>query len=511
MVAVLALNQAGLLLARGLAGADNAFRVFAPAHLDAYGAEAFDNLGELVERLFAKVDGFVFIMAAGIAVRVLSPLLKDKKSEPGAVVVDEAGDFAVSLVGGHEGGANALSYFVAGIIGAEPVVTTGSETAKDVVVGVGCRKKAGAEAIVAAITDTLKEAGIDRASVKHLATIEDKRGDADLAAAARELGLPIRFIDRDTLRSAGGRAPASEAAQRAFGVDGVCEQAALSGGRALELIVGKKKFPGVTVAVARRIVGPADTQPADDQTNRSDSGDLTVIGIGQGGDRLTIEAQKALARSTDIVGYRTYIRSISDRIGDRVIHESGMGDELERVRLAVDLALSGKRTALVSSGDAGVYGMAGPVFEYLEGNKIALEVEVVPGVTAASAAAATVGAPLMNDYAVISLSDIMTPWPVIVGRLEAVAAADLVVALYNPKSSKRKTQIVEATEILLRYRGADTPVAVVRNAGKRPETVITDLGALGEAKIDMRSTVIIGNTYTGVLNGRLVTRRGYKV
>lgn len=514
MVAVLVVNGQGLALASRLIVDDNDLKLFRPEALPGRGGATFTRLGDQVRELFHEVDGFIFIMASGIAVRTLAPLLRDKTSDPGVVVVDEAGDFVVSLVGGHEGGANALAYRVAGIIGAVPVITTGSEAAKDVVVGVGCRRNAGASVIQDAVHESLQRAGISLSEVKCLSTFDGKRDDCDLLAAAERLGLPVRFFSRETLRGIGAQTTISHAAQRAFGIEGVCEPAALAVGRDLQLVLTKQIFSGVTVAIARRNEpeGPALTEERASETPAESGrrGSLAIIGIGQGGDTLTLQAQKALERATDVVGYRTYIRALAEHLGERRTHEFGMGDELERVRRAAELASAGRDVALVSSGDAGIYGMAGPLLEFLGDAEAEFEIDIIPGVTAAAAAAAAVGAPLMNDFAVISLSDIMTSWSEIERRIEAAAGADLVIAIYNPKSSRRREQFEQARLIILRHRAPSTPAAVIRNAGTSPEVTMTDLAGLADAKIDMRCTVIVGNSQTRNIHGRLVTGRGYR-
>ncbi len=213
-----------------------------------------------------------------------------------------------------------------------------------------------------------------------------------------------------------------------------------------------------------------------------------------------------------IVGYASYIELIADITTGKEIVSSGMRQEVQRCRTALALAAAGRIVSLVSSGDPGVYGMAGLTLELARAEGDSVPIEIVPGVTAANAAAASLGAPLMLDFAVISLSDLLVPWPVIRKRLEAIAQADLVVALYNPRSKKRIKQLDEAVEILMASRSASTPVGVVTAAGTENESaVITDLGDLLEQNIGMRSVVIVGNTSTTVSDGKLVTARGYQL
>ena len=201
-----------------------------------------------------------------------------------------------------------------------------------------------------------------------------------------------------------------------------------------------------------------------------------------------------------------------DVLEGKEILSSGMKGEIKRCKMAIESALDGKNTAIVSSGDAGIYGMAGLVLELLEEQDLMdrVEVEIIPGISALSAAAAILGAPLMHDFAVVSLSDLMTPWEVIRQRVEAAAKADFVLVLYNPRSKKRTQQLEEARDIMLKYRGRHTPVGIVRNASRRGETShITTLSRMDEFAIDMLSIVLVGNSGTCIIGGKMVTPRGY--
>mgnify|MGYP001297501810 CR=1 FL=1 len=240
-------------------------------------------------------------------------------------------------------------------------------------------------------------------------------------------------------------------------------------------------------------------------------GKLYVVGLGPGGvEHLTPAARAALEASDAIAGYKTYLELIpAELLEQKRLLSSGMRQEVDRCRLALDEVRAGQTVALVSSGDSGIYGMAGLVLEMVADDP--LEVEVVPGISAVQAAAARLGAPLMHDFAVISLSDLLTPWEKIVARLEAAAQADFVVALYNPRSKSRTTQIVSARQILLQQRSPETPVGIVRQATRPEESiVVTTLGELLEHPIDMFSVVLIGNSATRIDGrGRMVTPRGY--
>ena len=236
---------------------------------------------------------------------------------------------------------------------------------------------------------------------------------------------------------------------------------------------------------------------------------IYVVGIGPGkkGD-MTFRAYDALEKSDVIIGYKTYIDLIKEYFPEKELISSPMKKEVDRCREVVEIAESGKTVSLISSGDAGIYGMAGIMLEIVpEG----IETEIIPGVTASNAAAATAGAPLMHDFATISLSDLLTDWDLIKKRVDLASQGDFVISLYNPKSKGRTTQIEDAAEIMLKYKSPETPVAIVRNAGREDERVTAaTLGTMLEHEIDMLTVVIIGNSKTFMKNGKIITPRGYK-
>lgn len=245
---------------------------------------------------------------------------------------------------------------------------------------------------------------------------------------------------------------------------------------------------------------------------------LYIIGTGPGSiDHLTQKALRAIAESTVVIGYEGYIELIRPLLSGKEIASTGMTREIERCRKAIERARTGDTVALVSGGDAGIYGMAGLVLELLEADAAKVEggpqpeIRIIPGVSAVQAAASVLGAPLMHDFAVISLSDLLTPWELIKTRITAAARSDLVIALYNPRSKNRTTQINEAQRIILTSRSASTPAGIVRNACRADERVtVTTLGELLDHEIDMATIVIIGNTSSFVDRcGRMVTPRGY--
>ena len=237
-----------------------------------------------------------------------------------------------------------------------------------------------------------------------------------------------------------------------------------------------------------------------------------VVGLGPGGARfLTAQAQSALQQAEVLCGYTVYLDLIRGEFPDKEYFSTPMTQEIERCRAALERARSGRTTALVCSGDAGVYGMAGPVLE-LAPQFPEVEIQVVPGVTAALAGAAVLGAPLMHDFAVLSLSDLLTPWEVIRRRLELAAQGDFVLCLYNPSSRRRRDHLRMACDIVLVHRGPETVCGWVRNAGRaQEEHQVLTLGELREAQVDMFTTVFIGSAATRRIGDRMVTPRGYEL
>ena len=529
--------------------------------------------GEALHRAWEECDGVVLFLAAGAAVRLVAPLLESKHRDPGVVCVDDAGRFAVALAGGHGGGANALAGRVADSLGATPVVTTASEAAgvpaldslgKDLgfevddgsdlaavgaalvsgervnlvsdarwplgalpenvvravepeppllfisdrsvrvprpavvyrppslVAGVGCSRGAGAEEILGLLGRSLEEAGLSGKSVASLASVEAKSDEDGLLEAAERLGVPLRFFAAGELSAVEVPNP-SPVVRDAVGTPSVAEASVLASGA--ELVVEKRKSGMATVAVGRLPV----------------RGRLFLVGLGPGDDALIPPlARGTLAASELVVGLEQYVERVRHllRPGTR-ISTPPLGNEIERAKQALAEARAGGSVALVSSGDAGVYAMASPALE-LAGEDV--DVTVVPGITAAQAAASLLGSPLGHDHCAISLSDLLTPWEVILERVRAAAEADFVVSLYNPRSKGRDWQLGKAREVLLQHRSPDTPVGIVRDAYREGQEVgLTDLGSLRPEQVDMLTVVIVGSSRTEVRAGRMVTPRGYEV
>lgn len=237
---------------------------------------------------------------------------------------------------------------------------------------------------------------------------------------------------------------------------------------------------------------------------------IYVIGFGAGNeDGMSAGAKKRIEECDIIVGYTTYINILKRYFPDKEFIETPMRREIERVRAAVELAEEGKTVAVVSSGDSGIYGMASLVYEMTEGTGV--EVIVIPGITAASSGAALLGAPLSHDFAAVSLSDLLTPKELIEKRLRLAAEGDFVICIYNPASKNRREYLKNACDIILKYRAPETVCGIARNIGREGEEYkIMSLAELREFEADMLTTVFVGNSETRVIDGKMVTPRGYK-
>ena len=247
------------------------------------------------------------------------------------------------------------------------------------------------------------------------------------------------------------------------------------------------------------------------------TGKLYIVGVGPGHhDHMTFRAKHVIEESDTIVGYETYVNLVEDLIDGKDIHRYAMTQEVERAHQCIDLAIEGKIVSLVSSGDPGIYGMAGLIFEILAESgwnpESDLQVELVPGVSALNSCASLIGSPLMTDFAVVSMSDLLVPWEIIVKRVEAAAQGDYVIVIYNPSSKKRIHQLQDTRKLLLKYRKPSTPVAIIKGAFRKSQTIVmTDLEHLEEHsdKLGMISTVIVGNSSTYNFKDLMINPRGY--
>jgi cobalt-precorrin 5A hydrolase/precorrin-3B C17-methyltransferase len=370
------------------------------------------------------------------------------------------------------------------------------------VVGMGASRGVSAAQARGLLDMALQDAGLAIESVVAIATADIKGDEQGLIDVARQLGVPLVTHSAAALALVSVPNP-SEVVRAAVGVPSVSEAAALLGAREVlhgpaevtaELIVSKTASAMATVAIARH-------RPR---------GRLAIVGLGPGSrDLLTEAARQELRRASVVVGLDQYVDQIRDllRPGTQIL-SSGLGQERERAGTAVSRARAGYAVALIGSGDAGVYAMASPALEVADGS---IEVVGVPGVTAALAAAAVLGAPLGHDHCYLSLSDLHTPWPVIERRVSAAAHGDFVVLCYNPRSAKRDWQLSRALELLAEHRPPTTPVGVVRNASRAGQSsILTTLAEFDPGVVDMYSLVVIGSSQTQIVGGRMVTPRGYR-
>lgn len=397
----------------------------------------------------------------------------------------------------------------------EPAPTTLALHPPVLAVGVGCERDAPPEETLALVRATLEEHRFAEGAVACVVSVDVKADEPAVHAVAEALGVPARFFTAARLEQETPRlATPSETVFRAVGCHGVAEAAALAAaGPAARLIVAKTVGGRATCAVARALQAIVAAEVGRPQ------GQLTIVGIGPGqaGWR-TAEAAQALSAATDVVGYRLYLDLVADLIAGKEQHSAPMTEEAARARTALELAAEGRRVALISSGDAGIYGLASLVFELLdredraEWNRIALS--VAPGITALQAAAARAGALIGHDFCAISLSTLLTPWTRIEARVRAAAEADFVVAFYNPVSQRRRSEIERARDLLLAHRPPTTPVLLARNLGRAGETqTIIALADLTADHADMLTLVMVGSSQTtAVVRGRrqwLYTPRGY--
>lgn len=523
-----------------------------------------------VEAAWQAADALVLCMATGAAVRLVAPHLRDKHSDPAVVTVDEAARFAVVLTGGHHGG-NELGETVAEALGAAPVITTATDASgmaaldqpplglrldpasrpavaavtnamlsgrtvwrhrtrpwatgplpgrvvdadaprapgvvvsdelgdvpqpavvlrpPSLVVGVGSVRGVSADEVGALVDAALADARLSPLSVSHVSTIDLKADEAGIVRAVAARGWPLVTHPAERLASVDVPNP-SDAVTAQVGTPSVAEAAALVDGG--DLVVAKRKTANATVAIARRRM----------------RGHLALVSTGPGDPALVPPlARRALATAEVVVGLDQYVDRVRQwlRAGCEVV-ASPIGDEVARAEQALAAARAGRSAALISGGDVGVYAMASPALERAGDD---LDVVVVPGVTAAVAAAALLGSPLGHDHCAISLSDLLTPWEVIRRRVKSAAEGDFVVSFYNPRSRARTWQLDQARLLLLEHRKPDTPAGVVTDASRATQQVtLTTLGEMDSTAVGMLSIVVVGNSQTRAVAGRMVTPRGY--
>lgn len=377
--------------------------------------------------------------------------------------------------------------------------------------GVGCERGAEPEEVVDLVQRTLQQSRLAQKAIAALVTLDLKANEPALLYLEGLLGIPLRLFSAEQLEMETPRlANPSDVVFKQVGCHGVAEAAALAaGGRDSKLLVAKTKSARATCAVVRA------KQRVDLERIGRRPGSLSVIGLGPGdtGQR-SLEADRALAKASDVVGYRLYLQLLGTLARGKTLHGFELGEEKERAIKALELAVQGREVALVSSGDAGIYGMASPLFEEMRKQEDlfrTFSLRVIPGISAQQAAAAISGAPLGHDFVTISLSDLLTPWDQIEMRLKIALEGDFVLALYNPVSKRRKQRFRRALELLLSHRDASTPVVVAQNLGREGERVrILALDDLNANEINMKTILLVGSSQTCRFGEWVYTPRGYE-
>ncbi|WP_103667705.1 precorrin-3B C(17)-methyltransferase [Pseudanabaena sp. BC1403] len=414
----------------------------------------YDKFSEIVSELFSQGHPIIGICAAGILIRSLAPLLSDKRAEPPVIAIAEDGSAVVPLLGGLNG-ANDLARAIAKELQVQAAITTTGDLRFQTALlapPLGYRLLNNDQQAKTFLADLL--AG------KSVQLIGD-------ALWLSESNLP--FADHATHR--------------------------------IEVISDKISLE----AIASKLSSTYLIYQTDPILNQSITGKLSIIGTGPGAAKwMSPEVKAILEDATDFVGYKTYINLVKEFTKGKTIHASDNRVELDRARLALNLATEGKSVVIVSSGDPGIYGMAAAVFEVLDHESNPkwnqIDIHVAPGISAAQAAAAAIGAPIGHDFCTISLSDILKPWEVIEQRLTAAAQADFAIAIYNPISSQRRWQLPMAKEILLQWRSPDTPVILGHRMGRKGENVqVITLAELTPELADMQTVIIIGSSKTKTL------------
>lgn len=613
-ICVLSLTRAGAQLANKIRSRlSEPVDVFTLARYALPGQQPFENTAECFRHVFLNYDTIIAVMASGIVVRMIAPLLNHKAADPAVIVCDVAGKHAISLLSGHLGGANAMTVRLAQAIGADPVITTASDSLglsavdtiaqrlgctlenfdtakeltrriidgeriavigapsntelpkkvvnlpinpelfnedaaysntkavreqlmqnydglilitfnrrivdtgiptsilvkKDITAGIGCKKNTPEDVLRSQIEKALSIANIHPLSVRTLATIALKKHEPAICSAAAYYHAELTIVPDEAVRHCAHRFDGSDFVLKTTGLPAVSEPCGFIASNSGDCVLSVIKEQGTTISLWKN------------NPQRNIMKEIFVVGLGPGlPEYMTEAARTALADSDVITGYKTYMNLIKElpEVQNKELLVSGMRSETDRCNEALDLAENGKSVSIVSSGDPGLYGMAGLMLELAEARKkdkgTEYNIQVIPGITAAGAAAASLGAPMMHDTCLISLSDLLTPWEKIEKRLHMAGEGDFVVCLYNPKSHERPHNLEKAQRILLQYKAPTTPVGIVRNAKRNDERIIiTTLDMLSEHPVDMLTTVVIGNSQTVISSdgSKIITPRGYTV
>ncbi len=474
-IAVVVLNQKSVAIGRQIVAAIPDAKLYGLRKRVTDADVGFDEFTATVQTLFQQGVAVVGLCAAGILIRTIAPLLNNKWQEPPLLAVAEDGSAIVPLLGGLNG-ANALAHQIGVILQTPAAITTSGEI------------RFRAELLSPPAGYELVNPENGKEFIAELLAGNSVRivGDADWL---RESDLPI---DPDAQLSivVGDGVPGPDCL--VYCVNSIPPSPPYEGG----------DMSNIKVPLLKGDLGGSPTL----QPTQTSQGHLAIVGTGPGAiNWMTPEVQQVLQTSTDWFGYTTYLNLVEPLRTHQLRHDSDNREELDRARAALNLAAQGKAVAMVSSGDPGIYAMAAAVFEAMETDDKpewrSLSIQVCPGISAMQAAASQIGAPIGHDFCAISLSDILKPWETIEQRIAHAAAADFVIAFYNPISSQRRWQLEKAKETLLKYRDRDTPIVLAENVGRSGQNIrVKALGDLQNDDANMRTILLIGSSKTRVFH-----------
>ncbi len=498
---------------------------------------SFDRFGDTVRQLFSAGVPIVGLCATGILIRTVAPLLTNPNTEPPVVAVAADGSAVVPLLGGLTG-VNGLAEKIAAILNISAAITTTGKLQFHTVLPdpPSGYRLANPEYLKAFIADLI--AGVSVSLVGDAPWLTGSKipfsanGERQIVVTVNSIASspdclvyhptslvlsieePTQFTVSGWIEVIRDRLAAADLALAAVACillpKTPAGAAIASIGKALNLPIRLVAQPGILPANCELIPTPdfivgRSSQPIDPLSIGQAQGKLTVVGTGPGSKQwMSPEVRDTILAATDLVGYHTYLNLVKDLSVGKECHGSDNRVELDRSRLALDLAASGKNVVVVSSGDPGIFAMAAAVLEVLDRQHKpewqTIDLQIAPGISAMQAAAAAIGAPLGHDFCAISLSDLLKPWEIVAQRIAAVAEADLAIAFYNPISSQRSWQLAAAKEILLKFRSSTTPVILARNLGRSGQEVrVITLGELEPASADMRTIILIGSSQTRLI------------
>ncbi len=535
--AIIVINQLSVPTARRLMVAVPGAQLYGLAGRTESVDRSFENFGDTVRQLFNDGVPIIGLCAAGILIRTIAPLLTDTKTEPPVVAVAADGSAVVPLLGGMTG-VNDLAEQIATALKVSAAITTTGKLHLNAVLPTppAGYRLANPEHVKTFIADLIAGVSVslagDAAWLKATNIPFCANGELTIAVTPQAIaGSPNQLVYHpvnlvlavaepqqftvtewiEVIRDRLATANLALAAVVCIALPQTPDGAAIAGvGKALNIPI--RFVDRVELNPDWQIINQDSSliiamsaQPIEVESIGQAMGKLTVIGTGPGSNQwMSPEVRDIIRSATDLVGYQTYLDLISDLTIGKVCHASDNRVELDRSRLALDLAATGKNVVVVSSGDPGIYAMASAVFEVLEREAKpewqSIDLHIAPGISAMQAAAAAIGAPLGHDFCVISLSDILKPWEIVERRITAAAAADFAIAFYNPVSSQRSWQLTAAQAILMKFRSATTPVILARNLGRVGQQVrVITLGELTAASADMRTVILIGSSQTRVI------------